>query len=437
VSCSRVESWQVKVLQALGRLKELSPRSLRIIGTLDAASYTRFQRVLADPILGKTLRSRLEMLDLPIRSPNDTIQARDGGYSDPNDGVCDCSALIRFKSSWQEKEVIACEIGVLGSYDSAEDLAFGTPHRVIQSTDSALGLSPRHLDAPLLFGERPSHQRRVYDNPFVGYGLHFPNDPLHLTELALDHFALREIAPGMFDSFVISSLRKLKIKQCTELPTLFRRLISSDYKISIRVLEIDIIDYTEPFELLDPFNLQHFLASFHTLKTLRLRVATSWPMTRIISALQSHKELESCNIFIGEKCLKFWNVQGMRTAHPMLRELGHPIHNVTKALAGKRIDPEAVKEIRRLASELVKFSQLESWQLVCEKSDNGVRHHAAEALAKLMHKSCCQAARRIGICIVKRISISFITNGELQLKQDMRADRAPETLEFFFPSKTP
>jgi hypothetical protein len=82
----------------------------------------------------------------------------------------------------------------------------------------------------------------------VGYGLHFPNDPLRLTELALDHFALREIAPGMFDSFVISSLRKLKTKECTELPTLFRRLISSDYKISIRVLEIDIIDYTEPFE---------------------------------------------------------------------------------------------------------------------------------------------------------------------------------------------
>jgi coenzyme F420-reducing hydrogenase alpha subunit len=100
----------------------------------------------------------------------------------------------------------------------------------------------------------------------------------------------------------------------------------------------------------------------------------------------------------------------------MLRELGHPIHNVTKALGGKRIDPEAVKKIRRLASEVVKFSQLESWQLVCEKPDNGVQHHAAEALAKSMHKPCCQAARKIGICIVKKISISFITKGELQLK---------------------
>jgi hypothetical protein len=55
-----------------------------------------------NPVVGRILRSQLQKLDLPMRTPQDTIHARNYRREDKTDGVCDCNALIRFKSSEEE-----------------------------------------------------------------------------------------------------------------------------------------------------------------------------------------------------------------------------------------------------------------------------------------------------------------------------------------------
>jgi hypothetical protein len=203
-----VETFQgrARFHKLVGRLKELPLRSLRILGTLDVGSLARLQRLFMNPVVGRILRSQLQKLDLPMRTPQDTIHARNYRREDKTDGVCDCNALIRFKSSEQETKEKVFEIGAIGLRDTVENPSFGTPHRMIRSTYRALGFSPHYLDALLLFGKHPDPIHRVYANPFVGYGLYFPKDPLHLTELVLDAFDLDEIAPTLVTSFVVTSL---------------------------------------------------------------------------------------------------------------------------------------------------------------------------------------------------------------------------------------
>jgi hypothetical protein len=345
-----------------------------------------------------------------------------------SDGVYGCNALIRFKSSKQEKKNVTCEIGVVGRSDRVEnDLVFGTPHRMLLRALKVLGFNPGHLEALLLFGENPGLGHQEYNNPLT----HPPNNPLHLTELVLDHMELNRVSPTIFTSFVVSSLRKLRLKECTYLPSLLHHFISSGHTISITVLEIEVYDYKESAHESDsqgPLQqLKSFLTSFSTLHKFHLGIASMWPMDYIWRQLQSHKDLESCTIFVVGRGMNFWNVREMCTAHPMLKTLGHPVYNIRNALQGKQLPPDTVKDIRKLASEVVKSNQLEHWRLICEKPHvkvwspdpyihDGVHHHAAEALAKIMHQSCCQAAGRIGACRIRRISVSVITHRHMKKK---------------------
>jgi hypothetical protein len=130
-----------------------------------------------------------------------------------------------------------------------------------------------------------------------------------------------------------------------------------------------------------------------------------------------------------ERDMKTLYIGHVRRTNSMLKEFGHCFRNITNTLGCKDVPPEVVKEIREVASRVVKFTQLEHWQLICSTPVSGAQRHAAETLAKLMHKSCCQAAGGVHTCRVRKISISAMA-------KDMRADTVRETFEFIFPSTT-
>jgi hypothetical protein len=195
------------------------------------------------------------------------------------------------------------------------------------------------------------------------------------------------------------------------------------------VIEIDLYGCVAPFRSTDPYCVRDFLKSFSTLHKFTMKVPAGWSLVLVIRSLHHHNELESYNLMFEERDMKTLYIGHVRRTNSMLKEFGHCFRNITNTLGCKDVPPEVVKEIREVASRVVKFTQLEHWQLICSMPVSRVQRHAAETLAKLMHKSCCQAAGSVDTCRIRKVSISTMA-------KDMRAETVRETFEFIFPSTT-
>jgi hypothetical protein len=195
----------------------LSSSSSCLWVSLEASPFkTRLCRLLADPNLGKLLRSRLSVLELPMLDAAETRTPHRNDVSVSTDGVFNCSAKIRFQgqeqspqrspqrslqqSEEQEKSVCRREISLVGYLFPNDGISYGTPHRIARDFVRTVGVEPRRIVSLTLSGRRSSRNQRdlPLQNSFWSFGLDFPNDPLCLTELALVDFDLRQLPASTY-----------------------------------------------------------------------------------------------------------------------------------------------------------------------------------------------------------------------------------------------
>lgn len=143
------------------------------------------------------------------------------------------------------------------------------------------------------WGFHPCHsldRLRYCETLLVTYGLRFPGTLSTLPELALEDMYLHMISPTMFISFALPSLRKLVISQCSELPSVFQRLMAAKDEIQLQVLQLDFHDGFRSMHPVDLYNLFSFLQTFLSLEQFYLKVATSsWDEDYITISLQGQK----------------------------------------------------------------------------------------------------------------------------------------------------
>jgi hypothetical protein len=381
-------------------IKEVTLQFLFFKGTLDAASYVYLARVLSDPVSSRNLLSHLRELCLPVRSPAETEWRQENGDLDPADAVCDCNAVIMFTSSKHQMDM-SREIGVMGRYDARKDLAFGTPYRIIKDMIRLLGVKHRHVDSLSLYGEhhRQYRPQRTYDNPFVGYGLHIPNKPLHLSKLVIFQFDLGKISPSMITSFLLSGLLHLELSQCMSLAGLLDRLIG---QVKLETLEIENPLYNSLHEA-DRTSIQHFLTSFSSLRTLAMHIHQEWDSRPLVDSMELHKGLKTCVFSLGRNSLNPENLSAIRINNPAIKTLGIRISVCNFAFSVSTLLPETAHHIRELAAEVVQFPRLEKWQIMCNPPITPPSNRTLEWMARVFYGCCANAVSSK----IKVISIAF------------------------------
>jgi hypothetical protein len=168
-----------KLMEVMDALGEVALRFFSVERGLNTASYVYLARVLNDPVGCKNLLSVLSTLSLPIRSVEDTRSTGGKGGIDLADAMIDCNARIIF-TSIKHGSGIPHDLGAPGHYCATENLVFGTPYRIIRSVMQLFGIKYRRMNELWLHGDytRLNRTQRTNDNPFISYGIHFPNKPL-------------------------------------------------------------------------------------------------------------------------------------------------------------------------------------------------------------------------------------------------------------------
>ncbi|KAI4908817.1 hypothetical protein J4E90_008554 [Alternaria incomplexa] len=416
----------------LNRLKELSPVSLRFVGSLNYKSYVGLYGLLTSKERGKKLRSKLRNLDLPMR-PLREICRPGHSNSEPfkDGGIFNHSAIIRFQSDKQLEKPLAREISVVGDHDPSQQLDSGTPHSVAQNVIQMMGIETRSIDELVVFGRHTTRDSPTFylQNPFDNFGLHLPSKPFGLRELSLVGLDFRQLRPAMFTSFSITTLRTLRVKQCCWLKSLFEHLMSSKDPLHLHTVKINIYSYGEYLQPDEAFGFAKFCKSFSTLKKLEIEAGADWQTDFDAHILSSHSELEECFLSLGKPSLDMATIEVLQENHKSLKVLGFRCQEIAGSLERGRLSQEGEKEISLLAAELPLFKKLEEWQLICDTPRSKDVLGSFKTIATEIHQ---RVAAAFGTRPLNINTISILTRDIFYTLDEVDAGKIPHMHRFHF-----
>ncbi|KAI4649584.1 hypothetical protein J4E93_003904 [Alternaria ventricosa] len=142
----------------------------------------------------------------------------------------------------------------------------------------------------------------------------------NITHLRLGHFDFGHGFPqDTYTCINFSSIRWLELDDCQLLPRFLKHFMASD--VSLQKLDVQNWDYAEELWDDDPNGLEAFLASFSTLKDLKVVSLNPWQpdLARMIA---SHSDLESCDLSFGANSLNVGMLKKILAIRPNLKRLG-------------------------------------------------------------------------------------------------------------------
>lgn len=268
-----------------------------------------------------------------------------------------------------------------GWHDDDEDLTHGTSHAVVKPLIRAVGVKPRRIDSLSLLGRfKDPHgdiEIRTYNNPFVGFALHLPEQPLHLTELILHDFCLSEVSDAMLGSFSLPSLRTLRFVQCVSLPVFLVYLMDLREQIRIHNLELCTYNREEWLYKEDETNLARFCEAFTTLRTIIIQVCFPWRDLFEINCLRLHTQVETAVFGFGDQKWPFeratkmvGNFRTLRSQHPNMRSISFRWDEFYRDLSLVKWTKSGKQTLKVYAAEIVQFEKLEQVKTMCPRPDN-------------------------------------------------------------------
>ncbi|KAI4927128.1 uncharacterized protein J4E92_006293 [Alternaria infectoria] len=142
----------------------------------------------------------------------------------------------------------------------------------------------------------------------------------NITHLSLGHFDFGHGFPqDTYTCINFSSIRRLELDDCQLLPRFLRHFMATG--VSLQKLDVQNWDYAEELWEENPHGLEAFLASFSTLKDLKVVSLNPWQpdLARMIS---SHSDLESCDLSFGANSLNVGMLKKILAIRPNLKRLG-------------------------------------------------------------------------------------------------------------------
>jgi len=394
----------------LERLRYLDLQTLRVLDCLNFGSYQQLEMLLTDPVKGAKLRSKLRTLQLPIRPLAETKTFRDNGQLNPSNEVFDCSAIVQFDSR---------RIEVTGWHDHSEDLTHGTPYAVTKQLIHIVGVESRQIESLSLLSTwgdlRQNPNVREYDNPFVGFGLHSTQTPVHLNELVFHDFSMFQVSEAMLTSISLPSLKSLKFIQCTELPYFLEHLMALHDQVRIQHLEVSSYNRLEALYIDDENNLERFCEAFSTLQTFKVDIWDNWQDDFDVNCLRSHQELETCVLSLGERPYSFIrtdvavhvevivdNICKLRRNHPGIKSLAFRWEALCEPLEWEEWTPPTIRAIRAFARELVQFKKLEHLEIMFNRPSS-LTYQTCERFARDIHGYLVEASE--ADCKINKIGL--------------------------------
>lgn len=141
-----------------------------------------------------------------------------------------------------------------------------------------------------------------------------------VTRLQLGQFDFSGAFPlDAYKSIDLSSVRMLELNDCQKLPLVLKQFMAST--INIEKLEVTNWEFAEDQYKESPSGVEAFLASFTSLKHLKVITFTPWKPS-LVRMIGSHPNLESCHLSFGENFTNVGMLKKVLAIRPNLKQLG-------------------------------------------------------------------------------------------------------------------